>query len=398
MDMNEVSTIYLIRKFNEYYTNLFKNKNFLSCIPPSFNEREWGFIPIRYKRMWRHLSFQNLGEMKKFFLKNTPLHLYYSSAYYEHPDIKKMSEKGWKGADLIFDIDMNIKNDLKYEKMLLLAKDEVIKLYDILKSDFGLNDIQIVFSGGRGYHIHVRDRSVLKLKSEERREMIDYLSANSLNIDNVLKKREVVGDYGIERGYYYGMVDSSWGERVWSSVITFLDEIRNMNENDAIKKIKELKIGKRDKFVKDLSKKDALEMYQMLKKSNIVELMKKDRKITTDKFFKNLVERIVENELNMLPIKNTDNPVTTDIKRLIRLPGSLHGGTGFQAKLVDNIDNFDPLNDAIVFSDENKKIISIVDTDISMKDNKYKIRKDENKLPEFVCLFLICRGLAYLED
>lgn len=325
--MNRRSDIYRIRRFNEYYTNLFKNKDFLLCLPPSFNEREWGFIPIKRQtvgNMWRHLSFQSVGEIESFFLKNTPLHLYYSSAYYEHPDIKKMDEKGWKGADLIFDIDMDIKNDSDYRKMLLLAKDEVVKLYDILRGDFGLNDIQIVFSGGRGYHIHVRDKSVLGLKSRERREIIDYLSASSLDIDNILRRREVVGGtYGAEKGYYYEMVDSSWGERVWSRVTDFLDEIRNMTEDDAIKKIRELKIGKRDSFVKDLSRKDALEIYQMLKGSNIVELMRRDRKITTDKFTKNLMRRVVENELNMLPLNkiDTDEPVTTDIKRLIRLPG-----------------------------------------------------------------------------
>lgn len=402
--MNRRSDIYRIRRFNEYYTNLFKNKDFLLCLPPSFNEREWGFIPIKRQtvgNMWRHLSFQSLEEIESFFLKNTPLHLYYSSAYYEHPDIKKMDEKGWKGADLIFDIDMDIKNDSDYRKMLLLAKDEVVKLYDILRGDFGLNDIQIVFSGGRGYHIHVRDKSVLGLKSRERREIIDYLSASSLDIDNILKRREVVGGtYGAEKGYYYEMVDSSWGERVWSRVTDFLDEIINMTEDDAIKKIRELKIGKRDSFVKDLSRKDALEIYQMLKGSNIVELMRRDRKITTDKFTKNLMRRVVENELNMLPLNkiNTDEPVTTDIKRLIRLPGSLHGGTSLQVKPVDNIDDFDPLNDAIVFSEEYKKIISKVDIDISMKDNTYNIKKGENNAPEFVCLFLICRGLAYLEE
>lgn len=404
--MNKASALYLIKKFKWYYTDLFKNKDISLCLPPLFNEREWGFVPVKHQtasKMWRHLSFQNLGEIESFFLKNIPLHLYYSSAYYEHPEIKKMDEKGWKGADMIFDIDMDIKNYLEYRKMLLLAKDEVIKLYDILKGDFGLNDIQIVFSGGRGYHVHVRDKSVLGLKSRERREIIDYLSASSLDIDNILRKKEVPGGYyGAEKGYYYEMVDSSWGKRVWDTVTDFLEEIRYMNEDDAIKKIIELKIGRRKKIVKDLSRKDASNIYQMLRGSNpnIVELMKKERKITINIFIKNLIERVIEKELNMLPLNkiNTDEPVTADIKRLIRFPCSLHGGTGFQVKLIDNLDDFDPLNDAIVFSDDEKKIISKVDTDISMKDNTYKIKKGENKVPEFICVFLICRGLAYLEE
>jgi len=37
--------------------------------------------------------------------EKTPIHLYYSSAYYEEPSADKMDLKGWLGSDLIFDID-----------------------------------------------------------------------------------------------------------------------------------------------------------------------------------------------------------------------------------------------------------------------------------------------------
>jgi DNA primase catalytic subunit len=45
----------------------------------------------------------------------------------------------------------------------------------------------------------------------------------------------------------------------------------------------------------------------------------------------------------------TDAPVTTDIHRLIRLPNSLHGGTGLRVLPLDRerLDAFDPLRDAL---------------------------------------------------
>src|SRR5207247_3365741 len=47
--------------------------------------------------------------------------------------------------------------------------------------------------------------------------------------------------------------------------------------------------------------------------------------------------------------RETDEPVTSDIKRLIRMPSSLHGKTGLQVVPMsrDDLDNFRPLRDAV---------------------------------------------------
>ena len=48
---------------------------------------------------------------------------------------------------------------------------------------------------------------------------------------------------------------------------------------------------------------------------------------------------------------SVDEPVTADIKRLIRVPGSLHGGSGMLVKklALSELEMFDPLNDAVIF-------------------------------------------------
>ena len=179
-------------------------------------------------------------------------------------------------------------------------------------------------------------------------------------------------------------------------MVNFLEEIGDIDEKDAIKKIEELGVGKRERIVKNISKKDAIEILTSIKDGKILEMARKG-KITRERL-RNLVDRVVEGSIKELPIKglspDTDEPVTSDIKRLIRLPGSIHGGSGLIARMVDDLDDFDPLVDAVIFSEEEKKIISDRNMEVRMMDNTYKIKKGENKVPEFVAVFLICRGVA----
>ena len=76
----------------------------------------------------------------------------------------------------------------------------------VLLGDFGLDesDLLITFSGGRGYHVHVRTPGVLSLPSGARRELSDYMTGKGLNLKNVLDdagytKEFPVRGKGIER-------------------------------------------------------------------------------------------------------------------------------------------------------------------------------------------------------
>jgi len=52
--------------------------------------------------------------------------------------------------------------------MLAECKQALLRLLDFLEDDFSFDDLTVVFSGGRGYHVHVRDESVRELDSEAR--------------------------------------------------------------------------------------------------------------------------------------------------------------------------------------------------------------------------------------
>ncbi|MFX1234556.1 MAG: hypothetical protein ACFFBY_08350, partial [Promethearchaeota archaeon] len=104
-----------------------------------------------------------------------------------------------------------------------------------------------------------------------------------------------------------------------------------------------------------------------------------------------------------------DEPVTIDIHRLIRYPGSLHGKTGFKVQEVDinHLNNFNPLNeetdnlDPIVFKvDDNvTQKLEIVEELVPLTELKGKkygpFEKGEIvEVPHHFAVFLLCKEVA----
>ena len=92
----------------------------------------------------------------------------------------------------------------------------------------------------------------------------------------------------------------------------------------------------------------------------------------------------------------TDEPVTTDVKRLIRAPGSLHGGSGFKVVSVDvkALDRFDPLIDPVYFGTAETKIDLMFPLNMPLLGNNYSLVKGINTVPEAMAVFLCARGIA----
>ena len=92
----------------------------------------------------------------------------------------------------------------------------------------------------------------------------------------------------------------------------------------------------------------------------------------------------------------TDEPVTCDVKRLIRLPSSLHGKTGLKVVEIDidELKTFDPLNDAIVFDDDPVKINLNTSFTIKMNQQHFHLEPGEVEVPQYLAVFLIGRRTA----
>lgn len=101
MSRQELNNKFFIKKIlREYYSQKPLEE------PLYIHKREIAIHSLEDEAYIRHLTFPSITHLYNFILnEKTPLHLYYSSAYYESPSIKKMELKGWTGSDLMFDLD-----------------------------------------------------------------------------------------------------------------------------------------------------------------------------------------------------------------------------------------------------------------------------------------------------
>ena len=108
---------------------------------------------------------------------------------------------------------------------------------------------------------------------------------------------------------------------------------------------------------------------------------------------KNLV-RIALSEAAIFP----DEPVTGDVHRLIRLPGSLHGGSGLRVTTMTSkeLEDFDPMTKAIAFGDELVKIRSIVKHPVSMGNIAKLMPETIVEVPEKAAIYFMARKWANL--
>jgi len=343
----ELTKAFLLKKFKEYYVkaDLY--------IPKEFGSREWAFVPLEHFPefvMHRHIAFSSDLELKAYVITNIPAHAYYSSAYYLDPSAE-MEKKGWKGADLIFDIDA----DHLPRRSLKAAKFEVFKLIKILTDDFGISedDIEVAFSGHRGYHIHVYDERFRGLGSAERREIVDYLTLNSLKNP-----------------------ESRQMKRIAKCIAKY---IANAIKDNRIDKL--------------------LQNYDESRRQRMISILKTNLKKIAEGDLSPIPQDLLERAFNLCSSRLAvyiDPPVTADIKRLIRLPNSLHGKTGLKVTLIplDELEEFDPLRDAVVFGEEMVKVRILKRIKLRMMENEFKLHPGKDKIPEYLAVFLICRGVA----
>ena len=182
---------FLLKAFRKYY------RVNTPILPDRFTRREFGFMFFDRTYVQRHMSFTRPEDLHRFMLGQVPSHSYYSTSYYRKPDAPTMDEKGWMGAELIFDLDADHLEGaatMTYAEMLLQIRSEMINLVDsFLLGDLGFSEdqVHITFSGGRGYHAHVRTPDVMGLGTHERRELVDYITGTGLNIDWVFPYNRV---------------------------------------------------------------------------------------------------------------------------------------------------------------------------------------------------------------
>ena len=394
--MNALTLNLLVSRFREYYIQATLD------VPPGLQSREWGFLFFDDSGMRRHKSFFSRGEVVDYVRSMVPRHVYHSAAYYQRPGAPTMKEKIWQGADLIFDLDADhLRGAPKnYAGMLEQVKRETLKLLTFLLSDFGFPEsrISVVFSGGRGYHIHVRDPRIYGFGGEERREIVDYLSGRGLAMDRFIHEAPVEG-WGREGGKHLkapARDAPGWGGRINRSILSFVEGLRTLDESGAVAVLSR---------VRGIGPKKASSFYRSLQGEGVIEEISRgnlDLFRGSAGIWKLLLKESLESEgvavgLNLDRERGeTDEPVTADVRRLIRCPGSLHGGSGLRVTplSISGLEEFDPLEDAVVFGDEPVLLEITKPFNTQMKGQSFSLKEGTEELPLYLAVFLMARGVA----
>ncbi len=400
------TTRWLLRRFGTYYQGA---KLYL---PPRYTRREWAFMFFDKSFMVRHLGFERRSQIEDYLRRQVPRHVYYSTAYYEDPGARTMNEKGWQGATLVFDLDADHLEgaaEMEYGDMLGAVKMEFLKLIDrwlIGKLGFDARDIGIAFSGGRGYHAHIEDPRVLELNAFERREIVDLVTGKA-DLEGFLEREAFHSGVRMDgRGYASHTlkmpdpVRGDWKGDLATETLGFFQELdriqRSGDREQAVTRLMDLA---------EVPAEEASDFLDMLVEGDeghrrMDRLIGEGRIDLQQGLGEGFWRRIAE-KLFVQMRGEADEPVTADTKRLIRLPTSLHGKTGFRVVELtrDELDEFEPLEDALAFGPDSVDLEGVADADFDLGGEHHSLESGRRtQLPEYAAVFACLRGWAQVPE
>lgn len=372
-------------RIRDYY------KSVSGIAPDRLPQREFGFGSFATRIAARHVSFSSERDLHNYLITNSPLHVDYSAAYYENPDAP-MEKKKWLGSELRFDIDAGdivklpcrIEHGKEWtcEKCLLAAKEEVVKLVEnFLVPDFGFSkkEMEINFSGNRGYHVHIKKQSVLSLGKSAREEISNYIFGNQPDYDSFFYTIRI--DPRHEKQMGPKPSDGGWRGKVADA---FLNAAHSKDD------LTSLGI---DKTTASWIFRNVAKVREQVAEGNWDFVRIPNRKSV----FENLLGRQVINQGNRI-----DKGVTNDPSHLMRLPDSIHGGTGLVAKRVPSLaalDLFDPTKGAIAFRTGTLKVRADTRYALTLNNSSFGPYKNkEVELPAYAATYLYLKGLADIID
>ena len=399
---------FVYEKFSDFY-----NSSSTEIPPPALiGQREFAFLLFKERIMVRHKGFANINDLKLLLGETVPSDVYHSCAYYENPE-SEMDKKGWLGADLVFDIDADHiptscnkihdewtcnkcgfsgkgitpeacpicdgqRFDTKTwpcELCLNSAKEETAKLIDMLEKDFGFSskEIHVFFSGHRGYHVHIESEAVKTLDAMARKEIVDYVSGIGLAVLDEEAKEKPKRRHASR---VFNLHDFGWNKRIKLGMQKFvLNATKEDLRNVGIKN-----------YVAVLQNKEAIQ------KRCLEEGRWNSVKGISVETWTKIAERVKN-----LESAKIDTVVTTDIHRLIRLAGTLHGKTGLRKVEfpVKRLEDFDPFKEAVAFKEGVVKVFVSDAPEFRLGGNVFGPYKSQTvELPTAAAVLLICRGRA----
>lgn len=300
-----------------YYREEWDVKQIPKFIKDSLDKREFGFDHFGRGPNDRYRVFRNMDFLRKFLRYRTPFAAYSSVAFYEKP----RRRDGWIKSELVFDVDAK---DIPLrtcncegvcEICLNQAREIVCSLMDTLKGDLGLHGIHVVYSG-RGYHLRVLDEAVMKMDSDVRAQIVRYIIGAEVpkNEFDSAGEKYSLEHFAIPFGY-----PNVFTQRAKYAILHLTEsaEMEDVNE----------------KLVKD-----AIKYSKFLDNDEWGIFRSKMGPVR----YKRLMKSIAYLNMGLVDAK-----VSIDLKRILRLPSSLHSMVSMKCTEVKDIENFDPFEDAV---------------------------------------------------
>jgi DNA primase small subunit len=321
-----------------FYKEEWKSSDIPGFLSDSVMWREFGFDHDGRGPRDRYNQFNDIASLADFLRERAPYSAYSSVSYYENPS----NREGYQKAELVFDIDAkDLPPTLKKccqagqvcEKCLETAKMYILSLKDIFEGDFGIKGLYYIYSG-RGYHLRILDPDAMEFSEVERGYLVDYLSGSQEPKETLKSSRWLA-----PRGYTKIFKDRLLG-MLEAATVKDLMTIEDIGRVSA-EKIIQNKAG----IIDDIQNWKNLDIeYKNEKKHDII---KKRRfralnKILGKTKYDRLTDFILKQNASMLDAK-----VTVDVKRILRLPSSLHSKAGLKCMLTKDLESFDPLSDAV---------------------------------------------------
>ncbi len=300
-----------------YYREEWNIKQVPEYIIHSIQEREFGFDHIGRGPNDRYKVFRTPDLLKRFLKVRTPFAAYCSVAFYDKPRRRDR----WTKAELVFDVDAKdipvrtCECEGVCEICLNEAREIVLGIIDTLKGDLGLQNIHVVYSG-RGYHIRVLDNDVMSVNSDVRSQIVKYL------VGADVPENEYSLDF--EKVSYEHFVIPFGYPNVFTKRVKYA--ILHLTENSEL-----------DEVNKKLLK-DVLKHRQLIEQDNWGMFKNKIGPLR----YRKVVKGIASMNMSLVDAK-----VSIDLKRILRLPSSLHSMVSMKCTEVKNIETFDPFDDAV---------------------------------------------------
>ena len=357
--MDEATLNLLRRVYREYY---FNNPGSIE-VPSKIEEREFGYVPFGGK-MIRHLAFANSGELIAELVRQAPSSVYCSNARYSHPRLP-MEEKGWMDADLIFDIDADsIPTSCKSRHNGWYCRnchtEGGMPCPASCPTCHGANPIEVRWTC----------RECLDATREHVHRLVDFLRK-----DFGVPDKEIRTYFSGSRGFHVQVQDDRFNSLNPQSRVEIANYIRGegilIQRTRANSGIQQEEYGWTERArlfasatTGQISRRGAGDSHRTLK--------------------------VIESSAAMI-----DQSVTTDIHRVFRMPGTLHGGSGLLKMRVASLNDFDPTVDPVVLNGEKIRVHVEYSPLFSLKGEQFgPYSFTDANLPMYAAVFLLTKEMA----